>query len=100
MTDNNELATIEYADMRWKFEMVAEVVEKSWIGWVLKRMRMAMDDKVRIWVFFHTACSPLLIISTIAAKTMDRVTGRNGLSIPNRALCIFNVIRLLIWRYA
>jgi hypothetical protein len=41
----SDLATIEYDNMRWKFEMVGEVVEKSWIGWVLKRMRMAMDDK-------------------------------------------------------
>lgn len=37
----------EYEDLRWRFEMVGEVIERSWIGWVLRRMRMAMDDKVR-----------------------------------------------------
>ena len=38
----------EYDSLRWRFEMVSEVVERSWVGWVLRRMRMAMDDKVRI----------------------------------------------------
>lgn len=37
----------EYDSLRWRFEMVSEVVERSWVGWVLRRMRMAMDDKVR-----------------------------------------------------
>lgn len=35
----------EYETLRWRFEMVAEVVERSWVAWVLRRMRMAMDDK-------------------------------------------------------
>lgn len=36
----------EYEELRWRFEMVGEVVERSWVGWVLRRMRMAMEDKV------------------------------------------------------
>lgn len=38
---------MEYEKLKWRFEMVGEVVERSWVGWVLRRMRMAMDDKVR-----------------------------------------------------
>ncbi|KZT43312.1 timeless-domain-containing protein [Sistotremastrum suecicum HHB10207 ss-3] len=29
---------------KWGFEYVAEVLERSWIVWVLKRMRMAIED--------------------------------------------------------
>ena len=32
---------------KWGFGLVAEVVERGWIVWVLKRMREAVEDKVR-----------------------------------------------------
>lgn len=31
---------------RWNFGLIAEVTERSWIVWVLKRMREAVEDKV------------------------------------------------------
>ena len=31
----------------WSFGLVAEVTERSWIVWVLRRMREAVSDKVR-----------------------------------------------------
>lgn len=30
----------------WDFGLVSEVTERSWIVWVLKRMREALEDKV------------------------------------------------------
>ena len=31
----------------WSFSVIAEVLERQWIVWILKRMRGAMEDKVR-----------------------------------------------------
>lgn len=31
----------------WSFGLVAEVTDRAWIVWVLKRMRQAVEDKVR-----------------------------------------------------
>lgn len=30
----------------WGFDLVGEVVERSWIVWILRRMREAVEDKV------------------------------------------------------
>lgn len=32
--------------VKWTFGLVAEVTEKSWIIWVLRRMREAVEEKV------------------------------------------------------
>ncbi|KAF8909752.1 timeless protein-domain-containing protein [Gymnopilus junonius] len=34
---------------RWNFGLVAEVTERSWIIWVLKRMREAVEEKPKLW---------------------------------------------------
>jgi replication fork protection complex subunit Tof1/Swi1 len=31
---------------KWPFGLIAEVIERDWIVWVLKRMREAVDEKV------------------------------------------------------
>ena len=31
---------------RWTFGLIAEVTERGWIVWVLKRMREAVEEKV------------------------------------------------------
>lgn len=31
---------------RWNFGLIAEVTERGWIVWVLKRMREAVEEKV------------------------------------------------------
>ena len=32
-------------ESKWNFELVAEVTEREWIGWVFKRMREAVEEK-------------------------------------------------------
>ena len=39
-----------------KFEMVTEVVDRNWIVWVLRRMRGALDEKVRFVVTRSPVC--------------------------------------------
>jgi replication fork protection complex subunit Tof1/Swi1 len=38
-------------DEKWSFGLIAEVVERDWIVWVLKRMREAVDEKVDASIF-------------------------------------------------
>lgn len=61
--------------------MVGEVVERSWVGWVLRRMRMAMDDKVSFEdsVVWSAKYSDLDVL--VKAEAMDRAEGRNRLLI-------------------
>ncbi|KAH9474545.1 Topoisomerase 1-associated factor 1 [Psilocybe cubensis] len=37
------------AEDKWNFGLVAEVTERSWIIWVLKRMREAVEEKPKLW---------------------------------------------------
>lgn len=34
------------SEEKWEFGLIAEVTERTWIVWVLKRMREAMEEKV------------------------------------------------------
>ncbi|KAI0634374.1 timeless-domain-containing protein [Trametes polyzona] len=34
---------------RWKFGLIAEVINRSWIVWVLRRMREAQEEKPKAW---------------------------------------------------
>ncbi|KAI0772965.1 timeless-domain-containing protein [Trametes elegans] len=34
---------------RWKFGLIAEVIDRGWIVWVLRRMREAQDEKPKLW---------------------------------------------------
>ncbi|KAF8893088.1 timeless protein-domain-containing protein [Infundibulicybe gibba] len=34
---------------RWGFGLIAEVTEREWIIWVLKRMREAVEEKPKLW---------------------------------------------------
>jgi replication fork protection complex subunit Tof1/Swi1 len=36
---------------KWEFGLIAEVIERGWIVWVLKRMREAVEEKVRVCAF-------------------------------------------------
>ncbi|KDQ07544.1 hypothetical protein BOTBODRAFT_192367 [Botryobasidium botryosum FD-172 SS1] len=38
------------AQCRWRFEYVAEVVERGWVVWMLKRISGAKDEKPKQWV--------------------------------------------------
>ena len=33
-------------DAKWKFGLIAEVTDRAWIVWVLRRMREAQEEKV------------------------------------------------------
>ena len=33
---------------QWKFGLIAEVTDRGWIVWVLRRMREAQEEKVRL----------------------------------------------------
>ncbi|KAI0657606.1 timeless-domain-containing protein [Cubamyces menziesii] len=35
---------------RWKFGLVAEVIDRGWIVWVLRRMREAQEQKPKLWI--------------------------------------------------
>ena len=39
-------AAPEIREEKWSLDLVAEVVERDWISWVLRRMREAVDNKV------------------------------------------------------
>ena len=43
----------------WGFGLIAEVIERGWIVWVLKRMREAVEEKVRVSmpIYAHTRVS-------------------------------------------
>jgi replication fork protection complex subunit Tof1/Swi1 len=40
-----------YSSGQWQFGAIAEVAERGWIIWVLKRMREAVEEKVTPWKF-------------------------------------------------
>jgi replication fork protection complex subunit Tof1/Swi1 len=42
---------------RWKFGLIAEVTERGWIVWVLKRMREAVEEKVFQLTSVHSSAS-------------------------------------------
>ena len=44
--ETTDAAGGEKPDERWNFGLIAEVTERSWIVWVLKRMREAVEEKV------------------------------------------------------
>ncbi|EJD01845.1 timeless-domain-containing protein [Fomitiporia mediterranea MF3/22] len=35
--------------IKWQFDLVSEIVERSWIVWILKRMRGAVEEKPKLW---------------------------------------------------
>ncbi|KAF8064919.1 timeless protein-domain-containing protein [Lyophyllum atratum] len=39
---------------RWSFGVIAEVTERTWIVWVLKRMREAVEEKPKQWTELQT----------------------------------------------
>lgn len=50
-------------EYKWRFEYVAEVVERGWVVWMLKRITESMDTKVVTFRFQRSSapCSEFLI---------------------------------------
>lgn len=63
---------------RWKFDLIAEVTERAWIIWVLKRMREAVEEKVST----RSQSLPLSHARwpCFSAQTLDRTASRNRVS--------------------
>ncbi|KAI0301445.1 timeless protein-domain-containing protein [Russula brevipes] len=63
----------------WAFGLVGEVIERSWIVWVLKRMNSAVEEKVGV----PSPASFLLLLIHVSyrvactAQVMDRAAGWN-----------------------
>jgi hypothetical protein len=62
---------------QWGFGLIAEVTERGWIVWVLKRMREAVEEKVR-----HSSVRAISDgwLRPSLAEGMDRATGWNRMS--------------------
>ena len=68
----------EGSNAGWGFEMVAEVVDRGWIVWVLRRMRGAVEEKVAD----SRRHSRIDVSDANAAQTMDRTAGWDRVSDP------------------
>ncbi|TBU40199.1 timeless-domain-containing protein [Dichomitus squalens] len=57
---------------RWKFGLVAEVTERGWIVWVLRRMREAQEEKPKLWTELQAGVECLtqfvLALDTMASE--------------------------------
>ncbi|CDO77442.1 hypothetical protein BN946_scf184857.g49 [Trametes cinnabarina] len=57
---------------RWSFGLVAEVIDRSWIVWVLRRMREAQEEKPKLWTELQAGIECLtqfvLIIDSMASS--------------------------------
>ena len=60
----------------WPFGLIAKVIERDWIVWVLKRMREAVDEKVIISYF----PKPKFTLSFLVAQIVDGATSRHRMS--------------------
>jgi len=52
---SSSAAAVSGAVEKWEFGLIAEVIERGWIVWVLKRMREAVEEKVRVWARYYVA---------------------------------------------
>ncbi|KAI0073615.1 timeless-domain-containing protein [Panus rudis PR-1116 ss-1] len=59
----------------WEYGLVAEVIDRSWIVWVLRRMREAVEDKPKLWTELQAGIDCLtqlvLLIDAMAQTTGD-----------------------------
>lgn len=60
---------------KWSLGLVAEVTDRSWIVWVLRRMRGAMDEKPKMWTELQAGIECLtqllLLIDTMSSSVIS-----------------------------
>lgn len=60
---------------KWSLGLVAEVTDRSWIVWVLRRMRDAMDEKPKMWTELQAGIECLtqllLLIDTMSSSVIS-----------------------------
>ncbi|TFK80719.1 timeless-domain-containing protein [Polyporus arcularius HHB13444] len=60
-------------DAKWKFGLIAEVTDRAWIVWVLRRMREAQDEKPKAWTELQAGIECLtqfiLTVDVMASST-------------------------------
>ena len=67
----------------WAFGLVGEVIERSWIVWVLKRMNGAVEEKVGSGFVPLASLRSFTYSCVCTAQVMDRATG--GYRMPDAA---------------
>ncbi|KAF8333073.1 timeless protein-domain-containing protein [Cantharellus anzutake] len=61
----NASAPLNYEECQWRFEMVGEIAERGWIGYILKRIRLSMDDRPKQWTELRAGMDCLSIILSL-----------------------------------
>ncbi|OJT12212.1 Topoisomerase 1-associated factor 1 [Trametes pubescens] len=63
-------------EARWKFGLVATVIDRGWIVWVLRRMREAQEEKPKLWTELQAGIECLtqfvLVLDTMASAPPSR----------------------------
>ncbi|KAI0752629.1 timeless-domain-containing protein [Daedaleopsis nitida] len=59
---------------KWKFGLIAEVLDRNWGQWVLRRMREAQEEKVRSHVYSNVPIAFTTLIADTMAATRPRST--------------------------
>lgn len=62
----------------WDYGFVAEVMDRAWIAWVLRRMREALDAKVYSFRHLHQSGK----LTHPIAENVDGVPGRYRMPYP------------------
>ncbi|RXW22765.1 hypothetical protein EST38_g3081 [Candolleomyces aberdarensis] len=62
-------------ETKWDFGLIAEITERVWIVWVLKRMREAMEEKPKLWTELQAGIECLtqllLLIDRMASSEIE-----------------------------
>ncbi|KAG0699398.1 timeless protein-domain-containing protein [Suillus ampliporus] len=78
---------------KWNLGLVAEVTDRGWIIWVLKRMRQAMDEKPKMWNELQAGIeclTQLLLLIDIMSSSVISDPGLNEAAAVLQQQLIYN----------